>query len=178
MINPGGSGMTNSPHNIVLNGFMGTGKSTVGRLAAARLGMAFVDTDDLIVQEAGKSIPEIFAEDGESHFRSIESQVCQKAAGWPDYVISTGGGALVNPDNLAKFLQNSLVICLTASLYAIMGRVGSGSDRPLYGDREALERLYNRRASIYNSLPHQIDTTNLTPDQVTEEIIRLWDQER
>ncbi len=170
--------MNKPPHNIVLNGFMGTGKTTIGRLVAVRLGMAFVDTDDLIVQEAGKSIPEIFAGDGEPHFRAIEVRVCQQAATWPDYVISTGGGALVNPDNRSIFLQDSLVICLTASLYEIMRRIGAGSNRPLFGDREKLEQLYNRRAAIYNSLPHQIDTTHLTPAQAAEEIARLWKQER
>ena len=112
-----------SDKNIVISGFMGTGKTTVGRLVAQRLGRAFVDLDEQIEAHFGKAIPEVFAQDGEARFRALESDLCRHFAGQPGIVLSTGGGALVNPVNRATLAESGVLICLTASVEAILERV-------------------------------------------------------
>lgn len=161
--------------NIVLAGFMGTGKSTAGRLAAARLGWSFVDTDSVIEACAGRSIAQIFADDGELAFRQLEAEVCQEAARGSNLVIATGGGALLNPAVYEAFAASSLLVCLRCDLDEILRRVGNDPTRPLFSaDRERLGRLYAGRRAHYDRLPHQIDTTRHAPAQTAEEIIRLW----
>lgn len=163
------------PHNLVLAGFMGTGKTTVGQLLARELGLAFVDTDTLIEARAGRRIAAIFAHEGEAAFRRIEVEVCLQAASTRDQVIATGGGALLNPDVRQALAASGLLICLRADLETIMQRVGHDPSRPLFGGETArLARLLEARAGVYDSLPHQIDTTGRSPQQVAEEIIRLW----
>lgn len=161
--------------NIVITGFMGTGKTTVAKKVAERLGRTFIDTDEKIVEQAGKSIPEIFAQDGEAVFRHHERRVCRFYAGQSGYVIATGGGMLVDDENRRVMLASGLVVCLLASKAAIRERLAGQTGRPLFsGDWEA---LYDRRAEAYAAIPHQIDTTSRTPDEVVEEVIRLWQTE-
>jgi shikimate kinase len=172
---PGGLDMTSSHHNIVLAGFMGTGKSTIGRLVADKLNMTFVETDAQIEALAGLTIPEIFAQHGEPLFRQMEASICQQAAAGQNQVISTGGGALLNPKTREIFISSGLVICLKCDLDEIIRRVGSAPDRPLFvPDRERLERLFAPRADLYNSLPYQIDTTQREPAEIVEEVLYLW----
>ncbi|NLX08069.1 MAG: shikimate kinase [Chloroflexi bacterium] len=170
--------MTNGsdpPHNLVLAGFMGTGKTTVGQLLAQQLGLAFVDTDTLIEARAGRRIADIFAHEGEAAFRQIEAEVCMQVASARAQVIATGGGALLNPEVRQAFAASGLLICLTANLDTIIERVGHDPTRPLFGgERERLARLLEARADVYDSLPHQVDTTGRSPQQVAEEIRRLW----
>ncbi|NDJ75150.1 MAG: shikimate kinase [Chloroflexi bacterium] len=164
-----------APVNIVLAGFMGTGKSTVGRLVARVLGWAFVDTDEVITERAGYSIVEIFAQDGEAAFRQLEAVVCQELAQQPKHVIATGGGALINLDTRRAFEASGLVIGLRCDLDQIIQRVGHDPGRPLFSaERDRLVRLLDERADLYNSLPHQIDTTHAAPEHITQEIVRLW----
>lgn len=154
---------------------MGTGKTTVAKKVAERLGRTFIDTDEKIVEQAGKSIPEIFAQDGEAVFRHHERRVCRFYAGQSGYVIATGGGMLVDDENRRVMLASGLVVCLMASKAAIRERLAGQTGRPLFsGDWEA---LYDRRAEAYAAIPHQIDTTSRTPDEVVEEVIRLWQTE-
>ncbi|MBN1680786.1 MAG: shikimate kinase [Anaerolineae bacterium] len=161
--------------NLVLAGFMGTGKTTVGRMAAARLGMAFVDTDDVIMTRAGCSVAQIFAQYGEAAFRQLEADVCRDLAAQRGYVIATGGGALLDPAVVEAFAAASLIVCLQCTLDEILRRVGDDPSRPLFSpDRERLARLLAERAALYDGLPHQIDTTGLSPEQAVEEVIRLW----
>lgn len=161
--------------NIVITGFMGTGKTTVAKKVAERLGRTFIDTDEKIVEQAGKSIPEIFAQDGEAVFRHHERRVCRFYAGQSGYVIATGGGMLVDDENRRVMLASGLVVCLMASKAAIRERLAGQTGRPLFsGDWEA---LYDRRAEAYAAIPHRIDTTLRTPDEVVEEVIRLWQTE-
>ncbi len=163
--------------NLVLAGFMGTGKSTVGRIVAARLGLAFVDTDAEIERQAGRPIAQIFAQDGEAAFRRLEARVCQEIAAGRDQVIAVGGGALLDDETRRAFAQTSLIVCLTASLDEILRRVGDDPARPLFStDRERLAALYARRAAHYASLPRAVDTTARTPAEVAGEVIRLWTQ--
>jgi shikimate kinase len=121
-----------SPRNIVITGFMGTGKTTVARIAAGRLGLELVSTDALIEARAGQSIPEIFAQKGEAAFRSLEAIICREVAMRPDVVIDTGGGALLNPTTRAAFTESGLVICLTCAPDEIMRRLSGDSSRPLW----------------------------------------------
>jgi shikimate kinase len=165
--------VTSNDPNIVVTGFMGTGKTTVGKMLAEKLGRPFVDTDDEIVRQAKKYIPEIFAQDGEVAFRHMERRVCRFLAGQCGYVIATGGGMLVDEGNRAVMLASGLVVCLTASPEAIQQRLQTDeTERPLLkGDWQA---LLEKRRPAYDAIPHQIDTTDRTPEQIVEDIIQLW----
>ena len=116
--------------NLVLTGFMGTGKTSVGRLVAERLRREFVDMDELIAVREGMSIADIFARHGESHFRALERGVCAELAARNDLVIATGGGTLVDPGNCLQF-RNAVVICLDADVEEIARRLEGVEDRPL-----------------------------------------------
>ena len=118
--------------NIVLTGFMGTGKSTVGRLVAQQLQCPFIDSDDLIVERAGKSIAQVFAEAGEDRFRSLERSVCRDLAAQEGLVIATGGGALLDADSRRALGKSGLLICLLASPESIRRRLAHESGRPLF----------------------------------------------
>jgi shikimate kinase len=167
----------NNMRNLVLAGFMGTGKSTVGRLVADQLGLAFVDTDAEIEAQAGCSIADIFAQGGETAFRQIEAEVCLHVASQSGQVLATGGGALLNAHVYETFAANSLIICLTCDLDEIIRRVGVDSTRPLFAaERDRLARLLAERSGLYNRLPYQLDTTYRDPAQVVKEVINLWQQ--
>lgn len=154
---------------------MGTGKSTVGKLTAKQLGLAFIDTDEAIVKRAGRPITEIFAQDGEQAFRKLEADVCLEVAGKDGQVIALGGGALLNPQVREVYIERCLVICLTCDLETIVRRVGNDPSRPLFvADRVAA--LLASRAEHYAGLPYHIDTTQLNVPQTAEEVIRLWQQ--
>lgn len=167
--------VTKSERNVVLTGFMGTGKTTLGTQLAQRLNRPFVDTDDVIVAQAGKSIPEIFAQDGEAVFRYHERRVCRFYAAQSGLVIATGGGMLVDPDNRRVMLASCLVICLYATKEAIRRRLEGQTGRPLFsGDWET---LYDRRASAYAAIPQQIDTSDRSTDAIIQDILALWQRE-
>jgi len=127
--------------NIALIGFMGTGKSSVGRMVASHLHFEFVDTDELIEERAGRTIPEIFAQAGEAAFRQIEKQVVTELARAKRTVISSGGGLAAQADNLASLKEHALVVCLWASPEAIWERVRHQSHRPLLNDPDPLARI-------------------------------------
>jgi shikimate kinase len=151
---------------------MGTGKTTIAQLIADKLGWPFVDTDDVIVRRAGKPIAQIFAEDGEAVFRHYERRICRFYAGQRGYVLATGGGMLVDPDNRRVMIASSFVVCLQATKAAIRERLAEQTGRPLFSSD--WEALYDRRQTAYAEIPHQIDTTNREPDSIVEEVIRLW----
>ena len=134
--------------NIVLVGFMGTGKTTVGRLLAEKTGMPLVDMDASIEERSGKSISDIFAQDGEQHFRALEREVVLELSAREGQIISTGGGIVLNPDNIADFEKTGLVVCLLADAETVLARVRHDSTRPLLaGDKEAqiVELLQSRK---------------------------------
>ncbi|MDG1410956.1 MAG: shikimate kinase [Acidimicrobiales bacterium] len=161
--------------NIVLTGFMGTGKSTVGRLLAIELGRDFVDTDNMIVSRHGP-IAEIFADHGEAHFRSIERDLARELAAQVGLVVATGGGMLLQ-DEVGEALAGHQLFCLTAPADVIVARVladSSGVVRPLLAgpDAEAnAVQLLTERALRYRMF-EQVDTDGLTPAQVVAEIRR------
>ena len=163
--------------NIVLVGFMGSGKTTVGRLLAERTGMPLVDMDTLIEERAGKSINDIFAEDGEPHFRSLEREIVKELSARSEQVISTGGGIVLNPDNITDFEKSGLVVCLLVDAETVLDRVRHDNTRPLLaGDKEAkIIELLQSRKHLYESITHRIDTSGRpSPEPTAREIIDLY----
>jgi len=161
----------NQRQNIVLTGFMGTGKSTVGRIIADRLGWRFVDADEEIVTRIGMSISEIFERQGEAAFRRYESMVCQSLVARSRQVIATGGGMLVDPANLRVMESTGFVVCLDAHPDVIRTRLGGGEGRPLAGNWEEL--LHNRREA-YGRIPRHVDTSHKSPKEAAQEVYDLW----
>jgi shikimate kinase len=166
------------PPNIVLGGFMGTGKSTVGRLLDSHLRRPFVDTDDLAKRRSGMSIRQMFALHGEPYFRGVERQVCQEVAGARGLVVATGGGALLDPASRAAFEAGGLIVLLTCERNALVARLEESArlgTRPLLGDDFAtqVDRMLATREPVYSSFPLQVDTTNLGPKEVAERVLAL-----
>ncbi len=165
--------------HLILTGFMGSGKTTTGRVLAARLGWEFLDTDELIVQRLGISIPEVFARYGEGYFRQVEAQICAEVSERTrPTVIALGGGALLNPETRKLLETRGRIFCLVCDLDELIRRVQHGEgevqSRPLFqAERARLEMLLNARRPIYERYP-QVDTTRSTPEEVAEEILRLW----
>lgn len=158
--------------NIVLTGFMGTGKTTVGQCIAEKTQRLLVDTDDEIVRQAGKAIPTIFQEDGEDYFRYLERRICRFYAGQRGYVIATGGGMLVDEGNREVMDSSGFVVCLDATMDAIRERLSGQTSRPLFN--HDWESLYEKRRQAYAVIKHHVDTTNKTVEAVTQEVIHLW----
>lgn len=160
-------------NNIVLTGFMGTGKSTIGKVIAKRLGRPFIDTDTLIEDEAGATISTIFAERGESQFRILERIVIDRVCKQQAAVIATGGGAMVNEENAQRLKESGTVICLTATPEIIFSRVRGNEDRPLLRGDNPLEKirgLLEARAEAYAKADLMIDTSRLSIEEVVEKI--------
>ncbi|EAX47861.1 Shikimate kinase [Thermosinus carboxydivorans Nor1] len=167
--------------NIVLIGFMGTGKTCTGRLLAQRLRRVFVDIDKKIELEQGMTISEIFHTYGEAYFRQRERATIAKVARYTNTVIATGGGAVLNPDNIICLKQQGVVIWLTASPDVIFERTSRrrGSrpllDRP--NPRDAIAELLAERRRLYQAAADfTIDTTAKKPWQVVDEIIDVLQQ--
>ena len=129
------------PANLALIGFMGTGKTSVGRLVADNLGFEFLDTDELIQSHTGRSIADIFAKDGEPAFRALEKQVIQEISTRVKMVIATGGGLPTIAENLAVLKSFALVVCLWASPEKIWERVRHQSHRPLLHDANPQKKI-------------------------------------
>jgi len=160
--------------NIVLVGFSGAGKSTVGRMLASRLGWAVVDTDAEIERRAGKSIAAIFAEDGEPAFRALEAAVCQQASEGDRKVIATGGGALCNDDTKRAMQATGHVVLLDVSEEEALRRLAAHTDRPLLAGEDAaakLRALYRSRATFYGQFEQRVKVDGKTPDQVVDAIV-------
>jgi shikimate kinase len=128
-------------HNLALIGFMGTGKSSVGRLVAHDLHFTFLDTDHVIEARAGKSISEIFEQDGEPAFRQLEARIVEELTHRQKTVISTGGGLPVGEGNLGSLKKHALVVCLWASPETIFERVRAHTHRPLLNHPEPLAKI-------------------------------------
>jgi shikimate kinase len=160
---------------LFLVGFMGTGKSTVGALLAARLDRPFVDLDDRIVEDASATIPEIFATEGEPAFRAREARQLERVVREGAQVVAIGGGAPCHGDNLARLLEAGAVISLTASPDELLARIGDGEGRPLLAgvrDRRAeIVRLLEARGRFYARAHLTVDTSGRPPSKVVGEIL-------
>ena len=166
--------------NLVLTGFMGTGKTRIGREVARRLGRPFVDMDVEIESRAGKPIPSIFAEDGEAAFRRMEADLCRELSSRTGHVIATGGGALIDPANREAMMRGGIVVCLTSDPVEIQRRLREGDNpvRPLLDvvdQRAEIARLLAARQDAYAAIPWQIETTASPVEEVAERVIQLAD---
>jgi shikimate kinase len=162
------------PDRVVLIGFMGAGKSTVGPILAVRLGYDWVDTDALIERKAGAPIAVIFRDRGEAAFRALEAEALANLVRRTGIVVATGGGAPAQERNREFFTRGARVFHLRVSLQSARERTGADASRPLLsrGDAEVL-RLYEERAQIYEALGAPVETDGRTPDAVAEQIISL-----
>ena len=164
--------------NLILTGFMGTGKTTVGRAVAQRLNLPFVDMDREIETRAAKSVPRIFAEDGEATFRAMEAALCEELGQQGGRVIATGGGALVDPNNRAVLTRSGTIVCLTCDVEEIVRRLDGGDnpDRPLLDTADPhaeIRQLLDVRREAYAAIPWQIDTTGLSVEEIAEQAMQF-----
>ncbi len=162
--------------NIILVGFMGTGKTAVAQALAGKLKMKYVDLDDVIEADAGRSINKIFAESGEDHFRYLEKQAAKKISSLDKQVIATGGGVVLDKQNVENLKKNGTMVCLTATVEVIYSRVKDQQSRPLLNvdkPREAIKRFLDTRQPYYARADFTIDTSNLTVEQAVNKIVKL-----
>jgi len=167
------------PPNLVLIGFMGTGKSAVGKCCARALGFRFFDSDREVVRMAGKPISAIFAEDGEASFRALEAEAIRRLASLRRIVLATGGGAALDALNVARMRRHGVIVLLQADPSEILGRVRGGVGRPLLEGapdpliriRELLER---RREAYYAAAHATVDTTGMDLATATERVLSVY----
>jgi shikimate kinase len=156
---------------------MGTGKTSIGKRVAERLGFRFIDTDEKVKEKAGKSIAEIFSEDGEAAFRDIESKVAAEVSGLTDTVISTGGGIVTRSENMERLQATGFIVCLTASPGVIFERIGKEGNRPLLQAEkplEEIERLLKSREAGYSHARLTLDTSVNDIENLTDKIILAY----
>jgi len=164
---------------IFLIGFMGTGKSTVGLLLAAKLERRFVDLDAVIEEEAHMTIAEIFFNEREGGFRAREAAALRRVAAQGPQVIAIGGGAPAHGDNMDFMLHAGKVVCLTASVDELTRRLGDASTRPLLAGKDVrseVERLLAARQKFYERAHLTIETTGVVPSQVARRITEALEQ--
>ncbi|HXS76171.1 MAG TPA: shikimate kinase [Terracidiphilus sp.] len=164
-----------SPVRIVLTGFMGSGKSTVGPLIADRLGWRFVDVDDVIEAEAGASIARIFAERGESEFRDLEYKTIARLASGDHLVLALGGGAIEREETRNLLIQGSrtFLVHLEVELQTTLTRCrGTEGARPVLADQANLAARYQRRLPLYRMAHTNVNVDGLTPAEVATSILR------
>ncbi|MCL4464056.1 MAG: shikimate kinase [Firmicutes bacterium] len=160
-----------SAKNLVLIGFMGTGKTEVARLLAKRLNRRLVDTDQLIVQREGKAIAEIFRERGEKYFRLLEKALAEELREQQNLVIATGGGFVLDEDNASALRQSGFVVWLTAELAVLRERLKDDNSRPLLKNEHNFAALYHARLPVYRRASDvQVETAEKLPAEVAEEI--------
>jgi shikimate kinase len=165
-----------SERNIALTGFMAVGKSVVGRNLARRLGRRFVDLDKLIEKNEGMKVKEIFRQKGESHFRQAEKEALVQVLLQSGQVIATGGGVVMDEENLRLLREKSFLVWLTAAPEVLRRRAGNGRQRPLLtggGRSQRIRQLMTQRKKNYSQAHVSVDTTDLTVDQVAEQIVGL-----
>lgn len=167
--------------NIIITGFMGTGKSVVAKELARKLKMEFIDMDRIVEERHGMSISAIFTRYGERYFRAQENKLVKELFQKENMVIATGGGTLLSSDNARILSQRGQIICLYADSQTIYNRVKRKNDRPLLKGENVLSeinRLLVERKKIYDNIKWKIDTTNLTTREVVDKIINHLKLER
>lgn len=161
--------------NLVLIGFMGCGKSSVGRRLSGLTGHRFVDTDELIVQSEGRNIPEIFSRNGEDYFRDVEQRSLEKLVGICGIILSTGGGLVLRPANRQNLKKIGIVAWLDASPDALFERAMRSGKRPLLqteDPRKTFDDLLSVRQEVYNlAADFRIDSTRLSHDQAAQMLL-------
>lgn len=163
--------------NIILTGFMGTGKTSVGKIIATKLAFDFVDMDELIEKTTGMKISEIFEKFGEPRFRDIESEIVKLLTTKKRHVISTGGGVVLREENIFNFKKSGFIFCLKASEKTIFERLKNCKNRPLIqveNLKERITELLKQRTPLYEKADFVIDTEGLTPREVADKIIKEY----
>jgi shikimate kinase len=166
--------------NLYLVGFMGTGKTTVGRAVAQRIGFACVDSDHEIERLSGRTIAEIFAADGEAAFRRMEREFVETGHPAARTVVACGGGMVIQAGILERLRERGVVICLHASLETILARTGRQSSRPLLNVEDPALRirtLYAQREPIYRSAGTVVLTDSRPQREVVAHVIRVWERD-
>ena len=162
--------------NLVLIGMPGSGKTKMGRILSEWFSLPLVDTDQMVVERAGKTISEIFAEEGEKAFRDMETAAVQEAAALNGAVIATGGGVILRPENMEALRETGLVFFRDRSPAAIVGEDLTG--RPLIGsDSERVYRLYNERLPLYQKYAHHTIPHTDTYEEAAQMIAALYERE-
>ncbi len=162
--------------NIILFGFMGTGKTAIGKALAEKLKMKFVDMDDLIEEREGTIISEIFASKGEPYFRRVESRVAEDVAGQTGLVVATGGGVVLKCENVRTLESTGTGVCLNASPEMIYERVRDESHRPLLDVEDPLKRIremLEARKPYYARVKHQLNTDQLTVEEAVGKVTEI-----
>lgn len=160
--------------NVILTGFMGTGKTAVGRILAERLKKEFLDTDEMVERRAGKTVSEIFSSGGELAFREMESEVALAVAGFDGKVISTGGGAVLRRENVEALRRNGIIINLDSRPEKIFERLKNTDGRPLLKKPDVvgeIKKLLAERERFYADCDFRVDTSLMSPDEVAGRII-------
>jgi shikimate kinase len=160
--------------NVILIGFMGTGKSTVGKLLAQRLGWGYTDVDEWIEKQMNMTIRELFQSHGEPAFRSMESKALSELLAADNQIVATGGGAVLLESNRTCMLANGLVVALTANPETIISRVSRDQNRPLLQGnlQERVYTLLEQRKDVYDFAEVAIDTTDLNTDEIVDLILQ------
>ena len=158
---------------VFLIGFMASGKTTVGRIVAAELNWQFRDLDQVITDAAARSVPQIFADEGEAGFRGRESEALRAASAWRRTVVATGGGAACSDANLALMLASGRVVALSVTADEVARRAGGDSGRPLLTSAAAASTLLAARAPFYARAHNQVDTVGKSPEVVAAEVLSL-----
>ena len=169
--------------NVILTGFMGTGKTSLGKLLATKLGRPFIDIDKKIETEQKLSIPKIFEQFGEEHFRALEKAAVKELSERRGLVIATGGGTIKDEENLLLLKNSGVMICLTTEPEEIYNRTARRGERPVLdggGDErlETIKKLLAERKKFYDHADYQIDTTDWSPIQIIDDICRYLRQFR
>ena len=167
--------------NIVLVGFMGTGKSTVAKKISGDLKMEYVDTDSLIESKEGRSINDIFSENGEDYFRTVEREVIKEVSAKTGCVIDAGGGVVLNANNMRDLKSGGIIFCLTATAGSIYERTRGHGHRPLLNVEDPVGRineLLKKREKFYMAADHQISTDDRTAADVAGEIEKIYKREK
>ena len=169
------SSSSNSSQNIILTGFMGTGKSTIGQLVADCLQREFVDMDTVIESRQSRTISQIYAEKGEPYFRQLEADLCRELAGRAGLIIATGGGTLVPEQNLRVMAGSGLVVCLDCEPGILWQRIGHSEDRPMLAERDEgrfarLAALLEKRTPAYGRIKHHLEVSHLSPEAAARQI--------
>ena len=161
-------------NSIVLCGFMGSGKTVVGRELAKIMGCKFVDTDEMIEAEQGMAIKAMFATRGEEYFRDLEHEMCKKVADMKNCVVSTGGGAMTYQRNVEAIKQGSKVVFLDASFPVICQRIGDSTTRPLFQDKEKAKQLYDERKAKYSAAADYVINGDMSARKTALEIADIF----
>lgn len=163
--------------NIYLCGFMGCGKSTVGRLAAKQMSMKFLDLDEYIEKKYGCTIPEIFEQRGEQAFRALETETLRELATTSGYIIATGGGTMVNPLNAEIAKQNGSIVFLDLPFDTCYERIAGDSHRPVVqaNSRAGLLEIFNYRVPLYRAhATYSVDASQ-SPQMISKAVKQLYD---